>query len=52
MNFTKEELIGYIDQLPDNIKIFTSSLGDFDDVDIRIFIKPKSKEFYDWYFGI
>ena len=46
---TKEELIKKIEEMPENIQVFCSE-GKFDDVDIRVFTKPKEQEFLDWYF--
>jgi hypothetical protein len=47
----KEKLIERIKELPDDIQVFTAEKGQYDDVDIRIFTKPKDKSFIDWYFG-
>lgn len=46
----KEKLIEYIKSLPDDLEYFTST-GDCDDIDIRVFVEPKSEEFFKWYFG-
>lgn len=47
----KEKLIERINELPDDIQVFTAKEGQYDDIDIRIFTKPKEKTFIDWYFG-
>ena len=48
----KEELIKYIQSLPEDINVFYDKNGDYNDVSIVIFTIPKSKEFYNWYFGM
>jgi hypothetical protein len=48
---TKQELIEKIAEMPDDIQVFCSE-GKFDDIDIRVFTKPKEKEFLEWYFGL
>lgn len=48
----KEELIQKIKEMPDDIDYFISSVGEYDDVDIRIFLKPKDDSFYEFYFGM
>ena len=52
MEMTKEELIKNVQEMPSDIKVFLSKEGKFDDIGIRIFLKPKDEEFYNWYFGI
>jgi desulfoferrodoxin (superoxide reductase-like protein) len=47
----KEEFIEWLKILPDNVQIFKSDVGKYDDVNIKIFVKTKSKEFFEWYFG-
>jgi len=47
---TKTELLKKIEELPEDFQAFFSN-GKFDDIDIRIFTKPKDKEFIEWYFG-
>lgn len=47
---SKQALLYLIAQMPDDIEVFTTEEGLYDDIDIRIFLKPKSKEFYDFYF--
>jgi hypothetical protein len=49
---TKQELIKRIEELPDDLEAFESKDGIYDDIDFRIFIRPKEKEFYDFYFGM
>jgi len=48
---SKDEIIKAIQELPDNLQAFFTLEGDFDDIDIRIFTKPKDQEFIRWYFG-
>lgn len=48
---TKEDIIRKIEEMPDDIQVFIVKDGPFDDVGIRIFTKPKDKEFLEWYFG-
>ena len=49
---TKKELIERIEELPDDLEAFEAKDGGYGDIDIRIFTEPKTKEFYDWYFGM
>jgi len=51
MKTAKESLIEYITSLPDDIDIFRTAEGHYNDVDIKIFIEPKTEEFYQFYFG-
>lgn len=46
----KEKLIKLIETLPDDLDWFKDKEGHYDDLDIRIFTKPKDDEFYTWYF--
>jgi len=47
----KERIIEWISKLPDDIQVFkTDELAD-DCVEIKIFLKPKTKEFLTEYFG-
>jgi len=52
MSISKKELIEKIEEMPDDLEAFISKDGVYDDIDIRIFIRPKEKEFYDFYFGM
>jgi hypothetical protein len=49
---TKKELIERIEEMPDDLEAFEAKESVYDDIDIRIFTKPKEKPFYDWYFGM
>lgn len=48
---SKDEIIKAIQELPDDLQAFFQLEGDYDDIDIRIFTKPKDQEFINWYFG-
>lgn len=48
---TKEGLIKWITELPEDIQIFSTNLDDCDCINIKVFRKPKNKEFLEWYFG-
>ena len=51
---SKQELIKLIYNLPDNINIINYTSEEdikLKIMDIRIFLEPKSEEFYNWYFG-
>lgn len=48
----KQKLIDYIDSLPDDLQWLKTPEGQHDDLDIKIFIKPKDDEFIKWYFGM
>jgi hypothetical protein len=45
-------VIERIEELPDDLEAFEAKEGGYGDIDIRIFTEPKTKEFYDWYFGM
>lgn len=47
---SKEKLIKWIEEMPDDLQYFYEEL-EHDAIDIRIFTKPKSQEFLEWYFG-
>ena len=49
---TKQGLLYLIAQMPNDIDIFTEINGDYGEIDLKIFLEPKSKEFYEWYFGL
>lgn len=49
---SKQALLYLIAQMPDDIDVFTTDKGKYDDIDIRIFLKSKSNEFYKFYFGM
>lgn len=46
----KQELIEKIKDLPEDIQVYIHE-GNYDDLDVRIFIKPKDQAFRKWYFG-
>jgi len=49
----KEELIKWLLEQPEDLQIFYTDVGEeFNDIDIRIFLKPKDENFIEWYFGI
>ena len=49
---TKPELIKYIELLPDDLGSYITKEDENNCIDIKIFTEKKSKEFYDWYFGM
>jgi len=49
---TKPELIKYIESLPDDLGVSMTKEDENNCIDIKIFTEKKSKEFYDWYFGM
>ena len=49
---SKQKLIDFINSLPDNLDYFKTEENNLDYIDLKIFTKPKSKEFYKEYFGI
>jgi hypothetical protein len=46
----KEELLSFVQSLPDNIDVFMTKENQHNDIDIKIFTQPKGEDFYDWYF--
>lgn len=48
---SKEELIKRIQELPDDIQAFVTEEGNYDDMGVTIFTKPKEEKFLEWYFG-
>lgn len=50
MKNCKEDLIKWISELPDDIQIYQTVANNYDCVDIKIFTKPKDKEFLEEYF--
>lgn len=48
----KEEFIKWLNEQPNDIQIFTTNANIFNCVDIKIFLKPKTQEFFEWYFGM
>ena len=47
----KQKTIEAISELPDDIEVFFQLEGDFDDIHVVIFTKPKDQKFIEWYFG-
>jgi hypothetical protein len=48
---SKDDLLEMIRLMPDNIEAFNTDVGEHDDITFKIFLKPKSEEFYEWYFS-
>lgn len=48
----KVELLKYIESLPDDLGCHMIKEDENNCIDIKIFTEKKSKEFYDWYFGM
>lgn len=51
MKNSKENLIKWISELPDDIQVYQTEINNYDCVDIKIFVKPKDREFLNWYFA-
>lgn len=49
---TKTDLIKYIESLPNDSSVSMTKEDENNCIDIKIFTEKKSREFYDWYFGM
>lgn len=49
---TKQELLEQIQQMPDDIEVFITGEGRYNEIDIKVFLRHKSDEFYKLYFGM
>jgi hypothetical protein len=49
---SKYDLLEMIRLMPDDIEVFSTKAGVYNEINVIIFLKPKDEEFYEWYFGI
>ena len=49
---SKTEMIEMIKSLPDDIDVFMNMGKTYGELDFRVFITPRDKEFYSYYFGL